>query len=70
MGTSLKLEHHITQIGMSFKSERHSNWNATQIDLSLKLNVIKIKMTLNLECDSNWNVTQIGMSLKLECHSN
>ena len=70
MGTPLKFEHHITQIGMSFKSERHSNWNATQIVISLKFNIIKIKMSLNLECDSIWKVTQILMSLKFDYNSN
>ena len=43
---------------MSFKLECHSNWNVTQIGMSL-----------TYECHSNWNVTQIRMALKFECHT-
>ena len=58
------------------KLKCHSNWNVTQIGISLML-----KMSFRYECHSNWNVTQIrisqnfidrqiGMSLKLEFHLN
>ena len=50
--------------------ERHSNKNATQIEMSLQLNVTQFGISLKLECHLNWIVTQIGMSLNLECHSN
>ena len=40
----------VTHIGMSLKSERHINWNATQIEMSLKINVINVKVSLYLEC--------------------
>ena len=55
---------------MSLKLECHSNWNATQIKMSLKLNVTQIKMSLSLECHPNCNVAQIGMSLKFKCYLN
>ena len=37
--------------------DRHSKWNVTQNEISLKI-----------ERNSKWTVLQNGMSLKIKCH--
>ena len=66
---SLKLECHLNR---NFPQiEHNSNWNFTQIGMSLKLEshsnkkVTQIGMSLKLEHHLNWNTTQIEVSLKL-----
>ena len=48
---------------MSIKMECHSNWNATQIGMSLKMEFHSNGMRLKKERHSNLNVT------KMECNS-
>ena len=61
---------------MSLKLECHSNWNVTQIGISVELechsnqNVTQTGISLKLESHSNWNVSQFEISLKMKCHSN
>ena len=49
-----------TQNGMSLK------WNLTKNQCYSNWNVTQIKMSLKMECHSNLNVTQIGRLNRLE----